>query len=329
MSIKLTVRWFNDGDVVESQHPFTRRLIVVGRNPDCDLVLPGSEVRVRRRHVEIRREGDHYRLFDLGSKNGTLLNNEIIEPMSVHELQQGDVVKLGGVEINVNTITIGGRVVTARRQQPLPEKSADASTAAPPQPTAMKAQAALDVLRALSSQFTGKEDFPDEASVLRFGELLLTTLRESLSGTSGLLETRRKLEAHLGAMSDRPIKRRASPITRAGGDARAFQRWPLDWTARRPDEVRDLLREAFASLSEQQMGVMAGIQQVMASLERNLSPEQIADEDAFKTGFQKFNRERADIWGDVAEGEAVDPSDKPKVRETIIDTRSRDQRKDD
>lgn len=45
---------------------------VLGRSPECDLVLdgPGSS----RRHARILREGDRFLLEDLGSANGTLVN---------------------------------------------------------------------------------------------------------------------------------------------------------------------------------------------------------------------------------------------------------------
>lgn len=46
--------------------------IVIGRSNQCDIVVPGTHL--SRRHTEIRIEGNHLRIKDLGSANGTFLN---------------------------------------------------------------------------------------------------------------------------------------------------------------------------------------------------------------------------------------------------------------
>lgn len=45
---------------------------VIGRGNQCDIVIPGTHL--SRRHVEISIEGNHLRIKDLGSANGTYLN---------------------------------------------------------------------------------------------------------------------------------------------------------------------------------------------------------------------------------------------------------------
>lgn len=45
---------------------------VIGRGNQCDIVIPGTHL--SRRHVEINVEGNHLRVKDLGSANGTYLN---------------------------------------------------------------------------------------------------------------------------------------------------------------------------------------------------------------------------------------------------------------
>jgi chromosome segregation ATPase len=47
--------------------------IVIGRHPDCDLV--SDDTSVSRRHCIISYEGGHYRVADLGSANGTQVND--------------------------------------------------------------------------------------------------------------------------------------------------------------------------------------------------------------------------------------------------------------
>ena len=48
------------------------RSMVIGRGNQCDIVIPGTHL--SRRHTEISIEGNHLRIKDLGSSNGTFLN---------------------------------------------------------------------------------------------------------------------------------------------------------------------------------------------------------------------------------------------------------------
>jgi len=67
-----------------------KEVIVIGREDDCDVVIP--ERRVSRHHAEIRWRDGQYYLRDLRSKNGTYLNGrEVIEPVP---LQDGDEIQI-------------------------------------------------------------------------------------------------------------------------------------------------------------------------------------------------------------------------------------------
>lgn len=48
------------------------RSMVIGRGNQCDIIIPGTHL--SRRHTEISIEGNHLRIKDLGSANGTFLN---------------------------------------------------------------------------------------------------------------------------------------------------------------------------------------------------------------------------------------------------------------
>jgi predicted component of type VI protein secretion system len=50
--------------------------VVLGRNPDCDLVIP--IISVSRRHGRIFRDGDQYFIEDNRSRNGTFVNNQAV-----------------------------------------------------------------------------------------------------------------------------------------------------------------------------------------------------------------------------------------------------------
>jgi hypothetical protein len=73
-----------------------RSPVLVGRDPACDVVL--ADPRASRRHAEIARDGDTWRVRDLGSSNGTLLNGA---PIVESELGLGDVLTIGDSELIV------------------------------------------------------------------------------------------------------------------------------------------------------------------------------------------------------------------------------------
>lgn len=66
-----------------------------GRHPDSDIFL--DDITVSRRHAEIIRAEDRYRVRDAGSLNGTYVNRERIEE-SV--LEPGDVLQVGKYKLH-------------------------------------------------------------------------------------------------------------------------------------------------------------------------------------------------------------------------------------
>jgi hypothetical protein len=69
-------------------------LLTVGRLPECTITL--GDPNVSRRHAEIRPSGAGYRLIDLGSTNGTLVNGQRVHE---HQLRDGDVITFGATSI--------------------------------------------------------------------------------------------------------------------------------------------------------------------------------------------------------------------------------------
>jgi predicted component of type VI protein secretion system len=88
--------WFDkDGQLASAQ--VGRHGVVVGRDPACDVVLPGS--RVSRRHCAVRvRPGDAsgVEVEDLGSSNGTRVNGREIPARTVQRVGDGGVLEAGG-----------------------------------------------------------------------------------------------------------------------------------------------------------------------------------------------------------------------------------------
>ena len=67
---------------------------VIGRSRDCDVVL--SDPNVSRRHAELRREGDGWKVVDLGSTNGVKVNRRRVDEA---RLRSGDTITLGLVDL--------------------------------------------------------------------------------------------------------------------------------------------------------------------------------------------------------------------------------------
>lgn len=77
---------------------FTVQKINIGRDPACELIVDDSTVSAR--HASLTFRQGHWWLEDLGSKNGTFINGQLLEvPMVITD---GDVVMCGGVEFNIS-----------------------------------------------------------------------------------------------------------------------------------------------------------------------------------------------------------------------------------
>ncbi|HEX8493528.1 MAG TPA: SpoIIE family protein phosphatase [Pyrinomonadaceae bacterium] len=76
-------------------YPLGRLRITIGRSARNDLCIPDPFA--SRVHAEVRREGDQYFLQDLGSANGTLYNDAVVE--GVITLTPGGRIQIGETEI--------------------------------------------------------------------------------------------------------------------------------------------------------------------------------------------------------------------------------------
>lgn len=71
--------------------------IVIGRHPNCDVIVPAPEV--SRRHAALRFRDGVWILQDLDSRNGTRVNGE---PVLRCELRPGDLLRVGGTLIRLD-----------------------------------------------------------------------------------------------------------------------------------------------------------------------------------------------------------------------------------
>jgi hypothetical protein len=74
-----------------SEFALNTGLTTIGRHPDSDIFL--DDVTVSRRHVEVEHGASGYRVRDVGSLNGTYLNQTLIE--QERPLANGDELQVG------------------------------------------------------------------------------------------------------------------------------------------------------------------------------------------------------------------------------------------
>lgn len=78
--------------------PFGRKalgsaVLTIGRSPENGLII--SDMKASSRHAEMRLEGPFYAIVDLGSTNGTFVNDQRLPVRSSRLLQSGDVIRIG------------------------------------------------------------------------------------------------------------------------------------------------------------------------------------------------------------------------------------------
>lgn len=78
------------GPVVGQRWALTQSQLLIGRDPDCDIVI--ADRQVSRHHALLKRVADGYVVEDLGSKNGTHLNGVALH--GPQPLQDGDLIQV-------------------------------------------------------------------------------------------------------------------------------------------------------------------------------------------------------------------------------------------
>jgi pSer/pThr/pTyr-binding forkhead associated (FHA) protein len=90
-------------------YPLYRPVTTIGRRahgwdgaagPDVDLAQADHRHVVSRRHAVLQCDGKAVYLRDVGSTNGTLVNEDVLLNASMYRLQDGDHLSFGGVKAN-------------------------------------------------------------------------------------------------------------------------------------------------------------------------------------------------------------------------------------
>lgn len=82
-----------------TEHELGDQPLVIGRDPECDLFF--ADKKLSRHHARVERSGVGVRLVDLGSRNGTWVNEERVQE---REVSPGDEIRLGGLLIHVERL---------------------------------------------------------------------------------------------------------------------------------------------------------------------------------------------------------------------------------
>jgi pSer/pThr/pTyr-binding forkhead associated (FHA) protein len=86
------------GDNVKNEEYLLASDMVIGRSLGSDIRVDHSSV--SRRHARIFRDGSDYYIEDLGSANGTLVNDSDVHQNSPVRLRTGDHIRVGEVEFS-------------------------------------------------------------------------------------------------------------------------------------------------------------------------------------------------------------------------------------
>jgi pSer/pThr/pTyr-binding forkhead associated (FHA) protein len=82
----------------EGAYSFRKEKIILGRQPECDVVL--ADARVSRKHAVVERRKGVYTIADVYSANGTVVDNRVISACALRD----------GAEIVIEPFRIGVKI---------------------------------------------------------------------------------------------------------------------------------------------------------------------------------------------------------------------------
>lgn len=95
MPFTLIIQAVEGSEGEESERHFDKANVSIGRGTGSDVVLKDPHRMISSRHAEIRKTGNAWCLVDLGSTNGTKLNDLLLTPRQEYHLDDGDRIAIG------------------------------------------------------------------------------------------------------------------------------------------------------------------------------------------------------------------------------------------
>ncbi|NQD35858.1 FHA domain-containing protein [Permianibacter sp. IMCC34836] len=157
---------------------------IIGRSPECQLVLDDPERTVSRQHAGIRRRGDQFVLEVLSQVNPVLVNGEPCAHGQTAVLNDGDTLAIGPFSVKLKVIVAAPAAVPAVKAET--SASADAGSADSQRALQMLSQGLGFPLRANSSAEA-------EEKLRLYGEMLA----EALEGLRRLMLQRAESKSEL------------------------------------------------------------------------------------------------------------------------------------
>jgi predicted component of type VI protein secretion system len=272
------------------------RGIVFGSRPGCDVQVPAFKPLQAR----LQPRDDGYFFIDL-SGEGFELDGCLL---------------VGGSDLRVTDGTdlrIGGYTVQFRRQL-TPREPAGAATEVVTTATGTQTSlqgASHKALQELSKAFVGEAGFASIEEIRRFQEQLQLTLEVAMEWMGKALRGRAEFQDQFSAPVTQIYSRGMNPVKRMR-DISGIAGYLLDWREERDvEQIRATLREAFTDMVRHQMGVLAGIQQLVEALQSRLDPARIEQEAGKgKKAWQRYEKLYADTFAESSKlfNELIYPS---------------------
>jgi predicted component of type VI protein secretion system len=101
MTLRLTIAKSGTGAPAPTESVFPGDVVTVGRIQGNDVVLPDPDKRISGRHARLEKRDGAWTLTDVGSTNGTYLNDKKVEAKKPHGLKSGDKISMGLFSLRV------------------------------------------------------------------------------------------------------------------------------------------------------------------------------------------------------------------------------------
>jgi type VI secretion system FHA domain protein len=103
MSFTVVIQELDGTEGEKSEREFDQATVSIGRGGSSDLILKDPQRMISSRHAEIRKTGDAWCLVDIGSTNGTKLNDMPLTPRAEYPLGDGDCISIGSARLTFQT----------------------------------------------------------------------------------------------------------------------------------------------------------------------------------------------------------------------------------